>query len=203
MLFTRSAFAVARRTSLQSRPAVSRTFATCASRHGKWDPKPGEKEGKMVKFDEVKSEEDLLPPGGQPGTIPTDIEQATGLERLEILGKMQGVDIFDMRPLPSDRRGTFKDPIVVSGAGDEQYLGCTGSPADSHHVRWCVKSVITKLLTLTAKISRKRPFERCDECGSVYKYNYVGPPDDPHHPHHSYEEPKNMSDYVRPDYWYR
>lgn len=55
---------------------------------------------------EIKTEEDLLPPGAEPGTIPTDLEQATGLERLEILGKMQGVDIFDMRPLPSDRVGT-------------------------------------------------------------------------------------------------
>ena len=54
---------------------------------------------------EIKSESDLLPPGAAPGTIPTDLEQATGLERLEILGKMQGIDIFDMKPLPSDRLG--------------------------------------------------------------------------------------------------
>jgi len=54
---------------------------------------------------EIKTEEDLLPPGAEPGTIPTDLEQATGLERLEILGKMQGIDVFDMRPLPSDRVG--------------------------------------------------------------------------------------------------
>lgn len=56
-------------------------------------------------YTEIHSEEDLLPPGAQPGTIPTDLEQATGLERLEILGKMQGVDIFDMRPLDSSRKG--------------------------------------------------------------------------------------------------
>lgn len=54
---------------------------------------------------EVKSFEDLLPPGAEPGTVPTDLEQATGLERLEILGKMQGIDIFDMKPLDSSRRG--------------------------------------------------------------------------------------------------
>ena len=54
---------------------------------------------------DVKTEKDLLPPGAEPGTIPTDLEQATGLERLEILGKMQGIDIFDMSPLPSDRKG--------------------------------------------------------------------------------------------------
>lgn len=55
---------------------------------------------------EIKSEHDLLPPGGKPGTIPTDLEQSTGLERLEILGKMQGIDIFDMRPLDASRKGT-------------------------------------------------------------------------------------------------
>lgn len=45
-------------------------------------------------------------PGAAPGTVPTDLDQATGLERLEILGKMQGVDIFDMKPLDASRKGT-------------------------------------------------------------------------------------------------
>jgi hypothetical protein len=39
--------------------------------------------------------------------MPTDLEQATGLERLEILGKMQGVDIFDLSPLDASRKGTY------------------------------------------------------------------------------------------------
>lgn len=51
--------------------------------------------------------EDLLPPGAEPGTMPTDENQSTGLERLEILGKMQGIDIFDMRPLDASRKGTL------------------------------------------------------------------------------------------------
>jgi cytochrome c oxidase subunit 5b len=55
---------------------------------------------------EVKSEADLVGPGAAVGTVPTDLEQATGLERLEILGKMQGVDIFDMKPLDASRKGT-------------------------------------------------------------------------------------------------
>lgn len=57
---------------------------------------------------EIKSSDDLLAPGAKPGTIPTDYEQSTGLERLEILGKMQGVDIFDMRPLDASRKGMSK-----------------------------------------------------------------------------------------------
>lgn len=59
---------------------------------------------------EIKTEEDLLPPGAAVGTVPTDLEQATGLERLEILGKMQGIDIFDMKPLDASRKGTCSRP---------------------------------------------------------------------------------------------
>lgn len=56
-------------------------------------------------FVEVKTYDDLLPPGALPGTVPTDLEQATGLERLELLGKMQGIDVFDMKPLDASRKG--------------------------------------------------------------------------------------------------
>lgn len=114
---------------------------------------------------EVKTEADLMPQGAQPGTVPTDMEQATGLERLEILGKMQGVDIFDMKPLDASRTGTkitlqhyenkskeqawltstpgtLQDPIVVRSFGDEQYVGCTGSPADSHVTIWLTVSFL-------------------------------------------------------------
>jgi len=75
---------------------------------------------------EIKTNDDLLPPGAKPGTVPTDLEQATGLERLEILGKMQGIDIFDMRPLDASRVGMLLrgacasyecSPDVVANAG--------------------------------------------------------------------------------------
>jgi hypothetical protein len=54
---------------------------------------------------EIKDEDDLLGTGAAPGTVPTDLEQATGIERYEILGKMQGIDIFDMKPLDASRMG--------------------------------------------------------------------------------------------------
>lgn len=60
---------------------------------------------RLFSHTDITGMDDLMPPGGQPGTVPTDLEQATGLERLEILGKMQGVDIFDMRPLDASRKG--------------------------------------------------------------------------------------------------
>ncbi|KAI9716713.1 MAG: Cytochrome c oxidase subunit 4 [Chrysothrix sp. TS-e1954] len=138
---------------------------------------------------DIRSEADLLPEGAAVGTVPSDLEQATGLERLEILGKMQGIDVFDMRPLPADRLGTKSDPIWVKSFGEEQYVGCTGCPADTHWTIWIT-------------LKRDRPLGRCKECGSCYMMDYVGPPIDEHHHHHGYKEPKSWHDYVRPEYRY-
>ncbi|GAD93354.1 cytochrome c subunit Vb, putative [Paecilomyces variotii No. 5] len=212
MFLQRTAFAVARRTPI--RAIAKRPFSSSIVRCDKSKYEVSQP-GKIVSFDEVKSEEDLIPPGAKPGTMPTDIEQATGLERLELLGKMQGIDIFDMRPLDASRKGTLDNPIIVNGAGDEQYAGCTGYPADSHIVNWLT-------------VSRERPIERCNECGNVVKLNYIGPEEDPHahdrkltltaafnrllltdlclpdgHHHQTHEDPKTFADYVKPEYWYR
>ena len=40
-------------------------------------------------------------------------QQATGLERFELLGKLEGVDVFDMKPLEMTRLGTVEDPIKI------------------------------------------------------------------------------------------
>lgn len=39
-----------------------------------------------------------------------------------------------------DFTGTLEDPITVNSAGNEQYVGCTGCPADSHNVIWLTVS---------------------------------------------------------------
>ena len=93
----------------------------------------------------------------------------------------------------------MEDPITVNSAGNEQYVGCTGFPADSHNVLW---------ITLT----RDEPKSRCMECGSVYEMHYVGHTADAHdahdhghsdhhaHPENPYPKPKNMSDFLKPEY---
>ncbi|KOS42552.1 hypothetical protein ACN38_g6550 [Penicillium nordicum] len=196
MFLQRTASALARRSPARAFTLAQRPFSSSIIRSNekKWTPK---EEGKILTFDEIKGEDDLFAPGAKPGTIPTDIDQATGLERLELMGKMQGIDIFDMRPLDASRKGSIEDPIIVNGAGDEQYAGCTGFPADSHQVNWLT-------------VSRERPLERCLECGNVVKLNYIGPEEDPHahdhdhgHHHPPHVEPKTFADYVKPDYWYR
>ncbi|KAK7967284.1 cytochrome c oxidase polypeptide IV [Apiospora aurea] len=191
MFLQRTAVAAARRAAVT--PVIRRSFTASVLRRdaGAKNVEPHSSVGqKMKALADVKTEDDLIGPGAAPGTVPTDLEQSTGLERLEILGKMEGVDIFDMRPLDASRKGTIDNPIMVKSAGDEQYAGCTGYPADSHVVHWL-------------GMSRERPMERCPECGSVYKMEYVGPQDDGHghHDHHGYEEPKTFADYVKPQYW--
>ncbi|KAL6921573.1 hypothetical protein ACHAPO_004736 [Fusarium lateritium] len=220
MFLQRSAITAARR--VAARPAVARTFVTSVARRDATRPTTpseqaaalaGTAEKKVGSYKvlkgtsidnnavdslngaprnlEIQTEEDLFGPGAAPGTVPTDLEQATGLERLEILGKMEGVDIFDMRPLEATRLGTMKDPIMVRSAGEEQFAGCTGFPVDSHSVTWL-------------GITRERPIERCPECGSVYKMDYVGPEDDHHHHHPpEFEEPKTFADYIKPEYRYK
>jgi len=98
--------------------------------------------------------------GAPPGQMPTDEEQATGLERLELLGEMQGVNVFDEEPLDSSRLGTLEDPVKVFSLDTERIIGCTGSPADSHDLHWFL---------LTDKKNR-----RCPECGSVYTLDFQG-----------------------------
>ncbi|KAF1351300.1 subunit IV of cytochrome c oxidase [Delphinella strobiligena] len=192
MFLRRSALAIARRGAF--RPVAARPFSSSITR---FEAKKSNDSTSVKKFEDVSSLDDLIPAGAPEGTVPTDLDQATGLERFEILGKMQGVDVFDMKPLDSSRKGTLDNPIVVKSYGDEQYLGCTGYPADTHNVIW-----------LTC--SRDRPVERCPECGGVYKMEYVGPQDshDHHHDHHAdsdgahnYDgEPKTFADFVRPEY---
>ena len=55
----------------------------------------------------------LLGEGGKAGEVPTDINQSTGLERLQALGFLEGVDVFDSNPLDSSRIGTLDNPVLV------------------------------------------------------------------------------------------
>ena len=51
--------------------------------------------------------------GAKPGEIPTDESQSTGLDRVQVLGLLEGVDVFDLEPLDSSRIGTLANPIKV------------------------------------------------------------------------------------------
>lgn len=51
--------------------------------------------------------------GAKPGEIPSDEQQATGLERFELVSKLQGVDVFGMEPIKMTRAGTTSEPIKI------------------------------------------------------------------------------------------
>lgn len=70
--------------------------------------------------------ESTMGPGGKAGEVPTDLEQATGLDRLELLAKLQGKELFDMEPLNMTHIGTPKNPIVVQSHDPIRFIGCTG-----------------------------------------------------------------------------
>lgn len=52
-------------------------------------------------------------PGSAPGEVPTDEQQATGLERLQLLGKVEGIDVFNMKKPEATKKGTMANPIQI------------------------------------------------------------------------------------------
>lgn len=66
-------------------------------------------------------------PGAAAGSTPTDLDQSTGLERAELLGKMQGKDIFDLAPLEVHVRGTKANPTIIHSRDPIRYVGCAGT----------------------------------------------------------------------------
>ncbi|POY73342.1 hypothetical protein BMF94_3677 [Rhodotorula taiwanensis] len=106
-------------------------------------------------------------PGGKAGEVPTDLEQATGLERFELLHKLKGEEAFSLEPLEVPRLGTLADPIMVFSLDNERIIGCTGFPVDSHD-------------TILFPVGKDKP-TRCPECGCAFKVDFQGVE---HHDHH-------------------
>ncbi|KAG9068788.1 Cytochrome c oxidase subunit 4 [Linnemannia hyalina] len=101
-------------------------------------------------------------PGAAPGATPTDLNQSTGLERAEVLGKMEGKDIFDLAPLEVLVRGTKTEPTIIRSRDPVRYVGCSGVPGEHHEVQWLL-------------IDQSHEFDRCDQCGNVYKWSAYEP----------------------------
>ncbi|KAI8970378.1 cytochrome c oxidase subunit VB-domain-containing protein [Mycotypha africana] len=112
--------------------------------------------------------ESNLGPGSEDGKVPTDLEQATGLERQELLAKLEGKEFFDLEPLNMTHIGTKSNPIVVKSHDPIRFVGCTGFPAESHEVIWI-------------NLDKSHEYDRCPECGSVFKMDFVGAEDAHHH----------------------
>ncbi|CAB4388613.1 unnamed protein product [Rhizophagus irregularis] len=92
------------------------------------------------RFGELSS--NFFGPGAKPGTVADDIDQATGIERAELLSKLEGKDIYDLSPLKITAVGTKKDPVMVKSVDPVRFVGCTGFPVDSHETVWLVKTKV-------------------------------------------------------------
>lgn len=109
----------------------------------------------------------LIGPGAKEGTIPTDLDQATGLERFEILGKLEGVDVFDTENPVFEGKGTMPEPYLVPTYIGYRYVGCSGKEGVLHKPYWM-------------KVEDGKP-SRCWQCGNVYAAKYLGEPGHSHH----------------------
>ncbi|XBW36528.1 hypothetical protein QEN19_002104 [Hanseniaspora menglaensis] len=109
---------------------------------------------------DIKSTEDLFGKGPKEGEVPTEYDQATGAARLELLGKMAGIDIFDLGSSTPNRIGTMEDPIPVLSYDDYKYVACGGIEGKNIHE-------MIYLRPTTEKASR------CPECGQVYKVSKI------------------------------
>ncbi|PRT52919.1 Cytochrome c oxidase subunit 4, mitochondrial [Wickerhamiella sorbophila] len=154
---------VRRATVASTRRALS--MSAIARGHAGKDVAPSDLKTSL-KLEEATGADALLGPGGKPGQLPTSFEIATGLERLELLGALEGIDVFDEAPLTQERKGTPDDPVIVDSYDRIRYVGCTGFPTGSQEVNW--------LRVEEGKISRDW------ESGCCYTLNYLGPKDAHH-----------------------
>jgi cytochrome c oxidase subunit 5b len=98
----------------------------------------------------------IFGPGGKAGGVPTDIEQATGLERLQLLGDMEGINVFDDSPLDSSRLGTKANPVLVP------CLVCARPVVSCHRALWLTTtSNRIRSVLLVALVSLPTPMTFC------------------------------------------
>ncbi|XP_005795256.1 cytochrome c oxidase subunit 5B, mitochondrial-like [Xiphophorus maculatus] len=87
------------------------------------------------------------------GGIPTDEEQATGLERRTLQALKQGKDPYSILK-PKQYTGTKTDPHIVPSIGNKRLVGCL-CEEDNTAIVWFW-------------LHEGEP-QRCPECGSHYK----------------------------------
>ncbi|XP_053126202.1 cytochrome c oxidase subunit 5B, mitochondrial [Hemicordylus capensis] len=87
------------------------------------------------------------------GGIPTDEEQATGLERKVMEALEKGLDPYSVLP-PKRYAGTKEDPHIVPSVTDKRIVGCICEEDNSTVIWFWV---------------HKGEVHRCPSCGAHYK----------------------------------
>ncbi|KAJ2004099.1 Cytochrome c oxidase subunit 4 [Coemansia thaxteri] len=114
----------------------------------------------------------LQGPGAAANRTPTSFDQSTGDERREHLAAMEGKVYYDMEAPRLAKKGTKAEPTIVPSGSMTRLVGCTGAPGEGHDLMWIV-------------VDRTNPFDRCPECGNVFKLSEKGfDPEDLSPAHH-------------------
>ncbi|KAM4866580.1 cytochrome c oxidase subunit 5B, mitochondrial [Thomomys bottae] len=87
------------------------------------------------------------------GGVPTDEEQATGLEREIMIARQKGLDPYNILA-PKATSGTKEDPNLVPSTGNKRIVGCV-CEEDNCTVIWFWL--------------HKGETQRCPGCGTHYK----------------------------------
>ncbi|XP_062934820.1 cytochrome c oxidase subunit 5B, mitochondrial [Cynocephalus volans] len=87
------------------------------------------------------------------GGVPTDDEQATGLEREVLMAARKGLDPYNILP-PKGASGTREDPNLVPSITNKRIVGCI-CEEDNCTVFWFWL--------------HKGDIQRCPNCGAHYK----------------------------------
>lgn len=107
--------------------------------------------------------------------IPTQWEQARGIERIEMLSELAGEPAFlDQLPgLVINHYGTKVDPIMVPSILKDgpRLVGCTGFPKDSHNVVWL--EVWPPGMNPHYLPGTDDGVLRCPECGQAFKMHVL------------------------------
>ena len=100
--------------------------------------------------------------------MPTDAEQATGLEKRQLDAEAKGEEVFGDDILHGPF-GTPEAPVVVKSVFDTRIVGCMGGPNSEHDLLWHV-------------VSHGKPLV-CLECGQTFQLEKVEDPllADSHH----------------------
>ncbi|XP_062989133.1 cytochrome c oxidase subunit 5B, mitochondrial-like [Elgaria multicarinata webbii] len=92
--------------------------------------------------------------------IPTDEEQATGLERKILEATKRGEDPYNIFK-PKKYSGTKEDPHIVPSIGDKRIVGCICEEDNSAIIWFWV---------------HKGDAHRCPQCGAYYKLSHYDLP---------------------------
>ncbi|XP_062506505.1 cytochrome c oxidase subunit 5B, mitochondrial-like [Corticium candelabrum] len=75
---------------------------------------------------------------GVAGVVPSDTDQATGLEKLEHDALMAGIeDPFNLNMSKPPGDGSRQTPFIITSPVEERIIGCICEP-DDHAINWMV-----------------------------------------------------------------